>query len=60
MPQASTSATIRSKQIISVKEARKLLGKDAKHMSDDHIEDMISLLSSIADNFLQENGSKVY
>ena len=34
--------------IISVKEARRLLGKDGKNLSDERIEEMIVLLNEIA------------
>ncbi len=39
--------------IITVKEARKLLGKDSRNMSDSHVVELIQLLTSIANDFLQ-------
>jgi len=55
---ASQNSTL-SKPIITVKEARKILGADARNLSDDQIEVQIALLSSLAHNFLQNLGSKV-
>ena len=49
--------TISPKLIISIPEARKLLGKDAHTMSDDQVKDMIVVLTSIAEQFLQNDGS---
>lgn len=48
-----------SKLIITVKEARKLLGADAKELSDNQIEEEIVRLTSMAEEFLQNDGSKV-
>lgn len=45
--------------IISVKEARKILGKQAHSMSDDQVEEMIIVLSDMSERFLQNSGSKV-
>lgn len=45
--------------IISVKEARKILGKQSHAMSDDQIEEMIIVLSDMSERFLQNAGSKV-
>jgi hypothetical protein len=39
--------------VISVKEARKLLGANAKTMSDSQVEELINLLTSMAEDFLQ-------
>jgi hypothetical protein len=39
---------ISDKPIITIKEARKLLGKDFRHLADGQIEDLIALLNSIA------------
>ena len=36
------------KPIISLKEARKLLGKDFRHLSDEQVETIILLLDTIA------------
>jgi hypothetical protein len=47
------------KPLITVKEARKLLGADARGMSDDQIEELILLLTSTAEDFLQDKGSKL-
>lgn len=38
---------------VSVKEARKLLGKSYKYLSDDEIERLVTLLDNIARNFIQ-------
>ncbi len=38
------------KPIITIKEARKLLGKDFKHLSDDQIENIVVLLGTIAED----------
>lgn len=46
-----------SQQIITVKEARKLLGKKSESMSDDQVKDLIEFLTSMAEDFLQNNGS---
>lgn len=40
--------------IISVKEARKLLGKDAEAMSDDDVEGLVLSLQSIAKTYIEE------
>lgn len=45
--------------IISVKEARKILGKQAHAISDNQIEEMIILLSDMSERFLKNTGSKV-
>lgn len=39
--------------IISTKEARKILGKEAENLSDDQIEDLIINLQSIAKLYIQ-------
>jgi hypothetical protein len=39
--------------IISVKEARKILGADAKDMSDNQMQELIELITSMAEDFLQ-------
>ncbi len=46
--------------IISVKEARKLLGQEAKSMSDNQIAEFILLLTSVSSDFLQDLGSINY
>jgi|GEM_PF-2403779 len=46
--------------VISVKEARKLLGQSGKAMSDSQIAELIVLLTSMADDFLQNIGSTNY
>lgn len=38
---------------LSVKEARKLLGKQYKHFSDDEIEEIVILLDTVAKEFIQ-------
>lgn len=45
--------------VISIKEARKLLGKDAHTLSDNQVKELVLLLTSMAEDFLQTNGSKV-
>jgi Ca2+-binding EF-hand superfamily protein len=42
-----------SDQIISVKEARKILGKEAKSMSDEEIEKVINDLDAIAKHYFE-------
>lgn len=42
-----------SKPIISAKEARKLLGKDAERLSDDEVADIIITLTALASAFLR-------
>ncbi len=44
--------------VISVKEARKLLGKDGEGLSDDQIEHLIITLSEVGSRVLIQNGSK--
>jgi hypothetical protein len=44
--------------IISVKEARKILGKEAKDLNDTQIRDIIITLSLIAREYLKITGSK--
>lgn len=44
--------------VISVKEARKLLGKSFQEMSDEQIENIVSLLTNIA-NVTITKGSKI-
>jgi hypothetical protein len=56
---SATQKSPTQKLIITVKEARKILGTDANKLSDNQIEDQITLLSSLADTFLQNIGSKV-
>ncbi len=46
--------------VISVKEARKVLGKDAHTLSDSQVKELILVLTSMAEDFLQTNSSKVY
>ena len=49
-----------SQLVISVKEARKLLGKSAKNMADSQIAELIVTLTSVASDFLQDLGSINY
>jgi len=49
---AITPATGR-RLIISVKEARKILGKQSHRMNDSQIEEMIIVLSDMSEKFLQ-------
>lgn len=39
--------------IISIKEARKLLGKDGKHLSDEEVENLIIGFSAIVKRYLK-------
>lgn len=47
------------KSLISVLEARKLLGKDAKNLNDDQVIEIISTLTLMARKYLQDAGSKI-
>lgn len=47
------------KLVISVKEARKILGKDAIELSDNQVKELIIVLTSMAQDYLQVQGSKV-
>ncbi len=40
------------KPIITVKEARKLLGKDSRHLTDSQVENVIELLNIIASDVI--------
>lgn len=44
--------------VISVKEARKLLGKDGEGLSDTQIEHLIITLTEVSAQVLTQNGSK--
>ena len=46
--------------VISVKEARKLLGQDGKTLSDSQVIELIQTLTVVADDFLQDLGSINY
>lgn len=46
--------------VISVKEARKLLGKDGKTLSDNQVIELVQTLTVVADNFLLDLGSINY
>lgn len=46
--------------VISIKEARKLLGKDGKTLSDSQVIELIQTLTVVADDFLQNLGSINY
>lgn len=43
--------------IITTKEARKLLGKDFKHLADKQIEDIVIKLDLLAQGFIADKGS---
>lgn len=45
--------------IISIKEARKILGKQAHMLSDYQIENMIIVLTDMSERLLQNTGSKL-
>jgi hypothetical protein len=47
--------SMKDKPIISVNEARKLLGKDARELSDQEIIELITLLTETAQYFLSNN-----
>ena len=46
--------------VISIKEARKLLGQDGKTLSDSQVIELIQTLTVVADDFLQDLGSINY
>ena len=46
--------------VISIKEARKLLGQDGKSLSDSQVIELIQTLTVVADDFLQNLGSINY
>ena len=48
------------KLVISLKEARKLLGQDGKLLSDSQVIELIQTLTVVADDFLQNIGSINY
>lgn len=45
--------------VISVKEARKLLGKEAQSMDDEQIIQVVQLLTDVAQAYLENNSKKV-
>ncbi len=49
---------LQTKLIISVKEFRKLLGKDSANMSDSQVIELIELLTSMGNELLLNNSSK--
>lgn len=51
--QKDTAALATSQLIISSKQARRLLGKDAKKLSDDEVTDIIITLTALASAFLR-------
>ena len=48
------------KPVISVKEARKILGKTAQLMNDSQIADLVNTLTSMGADFLENLGSTNY
>lgn len=46
--------------VISVKEARKLLGRDGKTLSDTQVIELVQTLTVVADDFLSDIGSINY
>lgn len=56
----STSTQIHDPLVISIKEARKLLGVDGKSLSDSQVIELIQTLTVVADDFLQNLGSINY
>lgn len=55
--QTDTSIAVGERLIITVKEARKLLGKDFNHLGDEHIKDVITKLDLLAQGFIEEKVS---
>lgn len=56
----STSAQLYDPLVISIKEARKLLGAAGKSLSDSQVIELIQTLTVVADDFLQDIGSINY
>ena len=54
---AQGNALAGERLIISVKEARKLLGKDFKQLTDKQIEDVVTKLDLLAQGFITEKVS---
>ncbi len=44
--------------LITIKEARKMLGREAKYLSDDQIQEIVAILSLLSKNYIRNNGSK--
>lgn len=53
------NSSLSAKPIISVKEARKILGKDANGMSDEDIESVVQTLDLLAKDALQKAKVKI-
>jgi len=56
----STPGQMHDPLVISVKEARKLLGLDGKSLSNNQIADLIQTLTSVANDYLNDLGSINY
>ena len=56
-PKTQGTAFAGERLIITVKEARKLLGKDFKQMTDKQIEDIVIKLDLLAQGFIEEKVS---
>ena len=52
--------SISDQLVISIKEARKLLGRDGKTLSDSQVIELIQTLTVVANDFLQNLGSINY
>lgn len=60
MGQQCTLRNNNDQLVISIKEARKLLGQDGKLLSDNQVIELIQTLTVVADDFLQNLGSINY
>lgn len=47
------------KPLITIREARKLLGSDCKHLGDDQVQEVITILTLIARESLMTRSSKI-
>lgn len=56
-PKAQGNSLAGERLIITVKEARKLLGKDFKQLTDKQVEDIVTKLDLLAQGFIAEKVS---
>jgi hypothetical protein len=49
---------LKKKPIITVGEARKLLGKDSESLNDNQVNEIITILSLLARQYIRNSGSK--
>lgn len=56
-PQGTTKLATSEQLIISVKEARKLLGKDFKRLDDKQVEDIVTKLDLLVQGFIAKSVS---